>query len=135
VAVNNSIKVGPLVFLLYICNYGEYYETACIYMYIYIYIYIYMIHCFGTVELCNYDIIYLHITETCSRCVFAVLKAYRRVTFLILFILYAQQGCHPLSMNCISVLNILTWIISVFAVKCNWLLKSRWHLYSTSSET
>ena len=32
VAVNNSIKVGPLVFLLYIfCNHGEHYETPCIY--------------------------------------------------------------------------------------------------------
>ena len=30
VTVNNSIKVGPLVFLLYVCNHREHYETCCI---------------------------------------------------------------------------------------------------------
>jgi hypothetical protein len=30
VAVNNSIKVGPLVFFLNVCNHGEHYETPCI---------------------------------------------------------------------------------------------------------
>jgi len=31
VAVNNSIKVGPLVFLVRnFCNHGEHYETSCI---------------------------------------------------------------------------------------------------------
>jgi len=31
VAVNNSIKVGPSVFLVInVCNHGEHYETPCI---------------------------------------------------------------------------------------------------------
>jgi hypothetical protein len=31
VAVNNSIKVGPLVFLVInVCNHGEHYEMPCI---------------------------------------------------------------------------------------------------------
>jgi hypothetical protein len=31
VSVNNSFKVGPLVFLVInVCNYGELYETPCI---------------------------------------------------------------------------------------------------------
>ena len=34
VAVNNSIKVGPLVFLfINVCNHGEHYETPCIKFY------------------------------------------------------------------------------------------------------
>ena len=44
VVVKNSIKIGPLVFLVInVCNHGEHYETP--YIYIYIYIYIYMCVC------------------------------------------------------------------------------------------
>jgi hypothetical protein len=36
VAVNNSIQVGPLGFLVInVCNQGEYYETPCINFWIY----------------------------------------------------------------------------------------------------
>ena len=37
-AVKNSIKVGPLVFmLLNACNHGEHYETPCICLSVYVY--------------------------------------------------------------------------------------------------